>query len=387
MKHSFLKSVTTALVFFAFANLTNAQVQIDVLATTYGAVPTSHIPQRMARIQEVLNNSGLGLGVSVNLIGNGFPVALTGNIGSPSLDSDRVENLISETDLTGFRDANHADLVVVFMPELQSPNRCGYTYHEDFLWDNGAGLVPISGPDLRMSETHFIALISTSTSGFNCVAELDIVAHEFGHLFGAAHQESLGQGPGLYSNSFADVRAPSRGQGQYTVMSSLGITPNSGPYPPCLYGSQCRKWDNGRFSSSSTHTNPPFEPNNNNTLALSVASYSVSLYRVPQQGCGLTTPVGVGGQIEDICYGGTETRHTVWWTDLCVDESDRYRLYKQQPSGTGSYSYFGTVLEPNLSTYVLVDGADSNIKVKACGGASCTPLSISKYLAEWVECH
>ena len=102
----------------------------------------------------------------------------------------------------------------------------------------------------------------------------------------------------------------------------------------------------------------------------------------------LTTPVGVAGYILDICYGGAlETKHHVSWIDTSPGTTAKFKLYRQQPTSSSlPYLYFGTVYSSYAT--VLVNGADSNIKVNACdSGGSCTPLSSETYLAQYIECH
>jgi hypothetical protein len=372
--------VLLAITFIADIMPANAAI-IRILAMRESGVSPATVAALMDTIEDNLFASGLGFTIVIDLVDGGEPEVLNTNI----TGNDSFAQLISAysiQQLASRRDHHLADLVFVFVDSI--PGACGTASQH---WQDQVllGLHP-PWPDDDGQNSDYIALISMASNCRTSPYKTNTPAHEFGHLLGVAHHLGatfdIPQFSTASRGDFAEPASQSNGKGRYTVTSDTTDVQQK-----CIdqNNATCNPWN--RYSHTSTYSNPPldFQYSARNTL-LATAS-SVARYR--EVTCPLSTPFAVGGYILDICYGGyLETRHRVVWGDLCPQTTDSYELFRQQPVGYGAFSYFGTIYNPLLlQATVLVNGADSAIKVNACEGNSCTPMSISTYFAEYVECH
>ena len=356
---------------------------IKILAVYEPGASIIPIPNQMANIATVFANSPpLAGNTGISYANFGFPILLTSTISGADPELQRLDAR-DNINLQQLRNTHAADLVVVFVSDLNG--WCGNIGSEiGFNWIGfGAAMVPTLGPDLRQKDDFFIALVSTQTG---CRTWGNLTAHEIGHLLGAGHEFAANQ-RGLLPDSYADWRKPTPGyaNGKHTVMIST--------FQPldCYIGQGTGCSEQKKFSDETTTTNHPSNANYKNYKAILRTKESVSMYREPPT-CGLSAPVLVTGQLLDHCYGGEPTsRHRLYWSDLCPSASDNYRSWAQQPPALGTAGYddhVETVWEPNLSHIFYVFGDAANMKVTSCSGPWCTGLSASTYHAGFEdECH
>jgi hypothetical protein len=123
----------------------------------------------------------------------------------------------------------------------------------------------------------------------------------------------------------------------------------------------------------------------NNQRTLSTTARSVANYRITGGGgggggggCNLSTPTAVTGFLVASCSPFPYTQHQIAWLDNCPAASSHYEIWYSQPDGQ-PYIQGWTTTVSNTPAYV--SGANARVKVSACNGAICTPLSASSYLA------
>lgn len=366
---STLKKISILLLICVPISSANAQV-LRVISGYEITANISEIPTQMALIQQAINDTS-GVSEVISYANLGFPVLLTGSI-SGTTNQQNLQSAINNTNISSLRNSEYADIAIVFVDQLPSGD-CGWAGDGiNFYWDNAAGISP---PDTRMSETYYVAIVSTTS---DCRQRPYWAAHEFAHLFGAAHERDAGQGPGLYGDSYADFKKPVGAvNGKYTIMKTW----------PDLYCGSSGCDEEGEYSNISTQTNSPGNYNERNDRAINATKASVALYREPPPPCSLTPPLFLSGYINNICYGGNlSTEHIVSWVDACPSASAQYDMYFKGAGTSQPYQYFGT----RAVTWddIYVSGADAYIKVNACDSfGTCTTLSVSRYYAEFVECH
>jgi hypothetical protein len=364
-----------AILFTIFANISISKAQTVRILAVQESGPTNVVEMalQMQEIQATLTRSP-GNSVSIELVNGGVPEMLTGAITGSTNDQQQI-SARNNASLIQKRDAHIADLVVVFVDELPVTTNCGWG--RNYYWQNGTGMFPSSGPDMRPQELYYVALVSRSPA-CNAFPRWHIyAAHEVGHLFGAGHNYGFFNGL-IAGESYADFMDPAVRPDNIGAATIMTIPPDNNQCAgyTCFYLDQ--------FSSDQTDNDPPYTTTYSNINAIKKTAPSVSMFREP---CGLSSPTFMSGYIADICYGGNlETRHRVNWFDSCPQKSNNYKLYAQQPiAGFNPYNYFGTVF--SATTYVLVNGTGSRIKAKSCEGLSCSSLSLSSYIAGYVECH
>lgn len=296
--------------------------------------------------------------VPVNILNNQNSLPLNSSLSGSSVQQhQQAENLQS---LIDSRNNHGADLVVVFTTGVT--DACGIAPTE--YWINSSvptTFIPNSlGLDLRAKEVGYIALVDIA-------CDLDIVAHELGHLFGAGHvTASGGSHPYLFDDSHADA--------QYFNLPSLNILINyrtivSDTEAECVNQTfPCILQQ--RFSTRSGHDNKKTVQ----TTALSVANYrQTPLILVP--------PTNLFGFLMGSCSPPPYDHHRIFWSEGGSNVSiNHYEIFYSQPP-TGSYIYGWSKSSEWTDAYVV--GANASVKIRACTTSLCSNLTSTSYLATW----
>jgi hypothetical protein len=243
------------------------------------------------------------------------------------------------------------------------PANCGAT-RAQFLAGN---FIPdAQGMDLRYRNDAFVAVVPTGCPS------VPAGAHEFGHLFGAGHQNSTAA-----ERLYADSRAYSYAiyfpyGGGLLVSTTMGDRNECST--SCTISSQYSK--NGQYGDGSRQNARTLD-----IVAKSVANY-ISAPSPPTPI--LNPPINVTGYLITSCVSPNATRHQVFWNDdpqtnVAVST---YQVWYSQPPGQ-PYVYGWSLPYAQKFSDVYVGGANSEIRVNACTTSQCSALSASSYLAQW----
>ena len=98
-------------------------------------------------------------------------------------------------------------------------------------------------------------------------------------------------------------------------------------------------------------------------------------------GCDSTVSVtNVTATLENLCIFYPFSEYTISWDHACPGAVSWYEIYYSQPVGN-LYEWLMDVFSPSQSTLFYVAGADSNVRIIACGPAGCSNLSLSNATA------
>lgn len=346
---------------------------------------------------------------------------------SGSLDSHitAVKTLVSSS-VAGnpsMRDSFAADVVIAFVDTLGVGN-CGYApqlnwgppeneYIPDPLTDN---------LDLRARDDDFVggnigyyvALVAANSPCDNWL-NIDVAAHEFGHLFGAGHHDGqAGLQPGLYPNSKAlvfDFFMPYLGTRRYrTVMGRYNDPICAQPQNPNGQCTPTRRFSDNYYDDLSRI----------NTNALDTTGVAVANYRVGNPTPGLAelcndgmdndgdgstdsmdpecqsggsevgpppppppvcegheTPTGVYAYLVETCVvtpTNTWTQYRVQWSHQCQSQVSFYQVWIESPPGNPAPFILAQPTSPIID--ILVDGGQGRVRIAACNASfQCSPPS------------
>jgi len=297
--------------------------------------------------------------VPVNILNNQNSLPLNSQLSGSSVQQhQQAESLQSLIDL---RNNYGADLVVVFTTGVS--DACGVAPTE--YWINSS--VPTtfipnsSGLDLRAKEVGYIALVDIA-------CDLDVAAHELGHLFGAGHvTASGGSHPYLFDDSHADAQffnfpPPHSILINYrTIVSDTGAECVNQVFPCTV------------LQNFSTRTG------RDNTKAVQTTALSVANYR--QIPVILVPPTNLFGFLVGSCLPPPYDHHRIFWSEGGSNVSiDHYEIFYSQPP-TGSYIYGWSKSSEWTDAYVV--GTNASVKVRACTTSLCSNLTSASYLATW----
>jgi len=304
----------------------------------------------------VWNNSGII--TPVNILNNQNSIPLNASlIGSSVAQHQQAEGLQSLMDL---RNNHGADVVVVFTSGMTDASGIAPTQY----WINSSiptTFVPNgSGVDLRVKEDGYIALVD-----INC--DLDVTAHELGHLFGAGHVTGSGGGhPYLFDDSHADALYANIPQLNIFINYRTVVSDSDAECANQVFPCQLQQNFSGR-------------PDHDNKKAVQTTALSVANYR--QTPVILASPTNLWGYLVGSCSPPPYDHHRIFWSEGGSNVAiNHYEIFYSQPP-TGSYIYGWTRSFESTDAYVA--GLDASVKVRACTTTLCSNLSAGSYLATW----
>jgi hypothetical protein len=357
---------------------------------------------------------------TITIANGGIPLVAGASVFSGEAD-DQIGNLRNVVEfltpplLENLRDYHAAD-VVIGLTSVIDGGGCGQGPQ-----DNWLGLFPnfqiTSGVhDLREADDDYIGLARISG---NISCQPYLAAHEFGHLLGAGHRDSIHNfNGGLLSNSKAlsFVIGPPVNISDVTYITVLGWGPNTVdcPSPDVTRCSHMNRYSDFAFSDSSRRNAEalrmtarsvanyrsgvgppnPSQPQCTDTFdndgdgkidsadpdcAVCMAEYCPPPPQPPPPDCsGTLKPTNVIGSLIRICEPDGSTSYRVTWSHLCPQNVTSYQVWYQQPlTSSPAFGWIST----SRSTALRVLGQDARIKIKACDGTTCSGLSSSSFVA------
>ena len=267
---------------------------------------------------------------------------------------------ISQT-VIDLRNNNGADLVVVFTSNVAGD--CGIAPTQ--YWINSSiptTFIPnASGLDLRAKEDGYIALVDVD-------CDVDVAAHELGHLFGAGHVTgSGGTHPYLFDDSHADAQF-------FNIPPPINILIN---YRTVVSDTDDECVNQTFFCT--LQQNLSTRTDHDNKKAVQTTALSVANYR--QTPLILAAPTNIFGLLVGSCSPPPYDHHRIFWSEGGSNVAiDHFEIFYSQPP-TGSYIYGWSKTFTSTDAYVV--GLDARVKIRACTTILCSALSNSSYLATW----
>ena len=402
---------------------------ITVLLVRDFTVSQERAIEQFQYLFDTWNNTALSTIEPTTLVlaNGGTPVLYSGVFqGSESIQLGLVEayanSFVPASGGVTIREFHGADLVIglgdFINPSPPSSLICGRADQEH--WSGTSGTFnpdPATGLDLAGQDDSFVAI---TAHGPQCQSfSADIVAHEFGHLLGGGHFDSLvPEDVGLNDNSRAfaqlDVVTLWPFPQMYVWRTPLARPSNSVCAPlvgtvPCLPTPQFSNdlaFGNALYSNADTF----------DLTARSVANYQVgtgigplvalcsdgidndgdsfvdsgdpdcavcgeeSCPFVPPPICDATVaPTNVQGSLVLQCVPGTsQSKYIVDWNHACPQAVDKYVIWTSQPDGAFPIPNWHVYTQ---STFVFILGPEGRVRVQSCGIGGCSGLSNSSFLA------
>lgn len=394
-----LRLLTILAIGLISSNAAALDFELRVLAIrTSNAVLDDEMEQQSIRFAEIWANSqGITSPITITIVNDDIlPLALSipeltgGSLWGPGapggLQNDAFQAQWQEAqnetrNLLALRNQHAADLVIIYTNKLTAYSGligsevCGYApmnyWTDDPVIENGLPVpkgflgvgTPPLGVDLRGKESYYIAMVSTNIA---CTSQLNLVAHELGHLFGGGHDtDPLPPGFPATFYLFPDSHAmtgitwiPFVGQiGFKTALARVNSDIDS-----------CNNSVRGTCILGLTYSDPPGwgDITHDNVRTLNTTGLSVANYREP--GCGLSKPDSVVGAF--LFCNGSGAVHVMDWDDSCPAATDFYEVWF---SFNGFNYFFGAA--PEERTIVFTTNPSSFNIVRACDSSTCSAFS------------